>query len=80
MDDALIGYWSDEAVYQGLMEATDIAFRVPNCPNPAESRGPADRQDEQTCGSAESQTHPSGATQQDERCREFNRKDQRNRC
>jgi hypothetical protein len=27
LDDRLVGYWSDETVYQGAMEVTDIAFR-----------------------------------------------------
>jgi len=27
LDDRLIGYWSDEPLYQGSMEAADIAFR-----------------------------------------------------
>lgn len=27
LDPRLVGYWSDEALYQGAMEAADIAFR-----------------------------------------------------
>jgi hypothetical protein len=27
LDESLIGYWSDERLYQGAMEAADIAFR-----------------------------------------------------
>ena len=27
LDEGLIGYWSDEPLYQGAMEAADIAFR-----------------------------------------------------
>jgi len=27
LDESLIGYWSDESLYQGAMEAADIAFR-----------------------------------------------------
>jgi len=27
LDTRLVGYWSDEALYQGAMEAADIAFR-----------------------------------------------------
>jgi hypothetical protein len=28
LDENLIGYWSDEPLYQGAMEAADIAFRL----------------------------------------------------
>jgi hypothetical protein len=27
LDERLVGYWSDEDLYQGAMEAADIAFR-----------------------------------------------------
>jgi hypothetical protein len=28
LDERLVGYWSDEDLYQGAMEAADIAFRA----------------------------------------------------
>jgi hypothetical protein len=40
LDPDLLGYWSDDAIYLGAMEAADIAFRADGSASPASGHRP----------------------------------------